>query len=81
MCDGQIDKREVERRFDISFDLYFAGSIEKLSEFQADGFIELTDNAIAVNGLGRLIIRNIAMCFDAYIDTMMQERPIFSRTV
>jgi oxygen-independent coproporphyrinogen-3 oxidase len=43
--------------------------------------VTLTKERIVVNGLGRLIIRNIAMCFDAYLEQMMKERPIFSRTV
>jgi hypothetical protein len=34
-----------------------------------------------VKGMGRLLIRNIAMAFDAYLDSMMKEKPIFSKTV
>lgn len=81
MCDMELTKSEVERKFGINFDEYFADSILKLQEFIDDGLVELTDDKIIVTLMGRLVIRNIAMCFDAYIDKMMKEKPIFSRTV
>jgi oxygen-independent coproporphyrinogen-3 oxidase len=52
-----------------------------LNEFVEDGLVELSGDKIKVSLMGRLVIRNIAMCFDAYIDKMMKEKPIFSRTV
>jgi oxygen-independent coproporphyrinogen-3 oxidase len=81
MCDMELDKREVEKRFNLNFDNYFTDSISKLQEFVDDDLIKITDDKIIVTGMGRLVIRNIAMCFDAYIDKMMREKPIFSRTV
>ncbi len=81
MCDMELVKGEVEEKFGINFDEYFADSIPKLQEFIDDGLVELTDDKIIVTLMGRLVIRNIAMCFDAYIDRMMKEKPIFSRTV
>jgi oxygen-independent coproporphyrinogen-3 oxidase len=43
----------------------------------------LTDDqeTIRVIGSGILIIRNIAMCFDAYLEEMMRTKPVFSKTV
>jgi coproporphyrinogen III oxidase-like Fe-S oxidoreductase len=32
-------------------------------------------------GAARLLLRNVAICFDAYLDTMMKTKPIFSWTV
>ncbi len=81
MCDMELTKSEVEEKFNINFDEYFADSIPKLKEFIDDGLVELTEDKIIVTLMGRLVIRNIAMCFDAYIDKMMKEKPIFSRTV
>ncbi len=81
MCDMELTKSEVEKKFNINFDEYFADSIPKLQEFIEDGLVELTDDKIIVTLMGRLVIRNIAMCFDAYIEKMMREKPIFSRTV
>jgi oxygen-independent coproporphyrinogen-3 oxidase len=81
MCDMELTKSEVEEKFNIKFDDYFADSIQKLNEFVEDGLVELSGDKIKVSLMGRLVIRNIAMCFDAYIDKMMKEKPIFSRTI
>jgi coproporphyrinogen III oxidase-like Fe-S oxidoreductase len=40
-----------------------------------------TPGKIAIVGAGRLLLRNIAMCFDAYLDSMTKDKPVFSRTV
>jgi oxygen-independent coproporphyrinogen-3 oxidase len=81
MCDFVLDKRGIERRFDLDFDEYFSGSVEKLGRFVADDLVTIGDDAITVTPMGRLVIRNIAMCFDRYIDDMRRDKPIFSRTV
>jgi len=81
MCDMELNKHEVEEKFGINFDEYFAGAFPKFDEFVQDGLLELTDGQIIVKGMGRLVIRNIAMAFDAYLEKMMKEKPIFSRTV
>ena len=81
MCDMELTKAPFEKEFDIRFDEYFADALTKLKDFVPDGLVTLSPDKITINGLGRLIIRNIAMCFDAYLERMMKERPIFSRTV
>lgn len=81
MCDMELNKKMIEEQFAIDFDTYFADALRKLEAFTADGLVTLKKETITVNGLGRLIIRNIAMCFDAYLEKMMKEKPIFSRTV
>ncbi len=81
MCDMEIRKPEIERQFGIVFDDYFAGAFPKLEAFVEDGLVTLQPDKILVNGMGRLVIRNIAMCFDAYLDQMIREKPIFSKTV
>jgi len=76
-----LDKTRIEKRFGIDFDDYFAESAVKLTRFIDDGLVEPTDAGFHVTPMGRLVIRNIAMCFDRYIDGMRQSKPIFSRTV
>jgi coproporphyrinogen III oxidase-like Fe-S oxidoreductase len=36
---------------------------------------------IVILDAGRFVLRNIAMCFDAYLPKMAKGKPIFSRTV
>jgi oxygen-independent coproporphyrinogen-3 oxidase len=81
MCHLAIDKRDIERRFGIVFDEYFAEDIPKLDVFIADGLLEETSEKIRIKGAGKMIIRNIAMCFDAYLPQMLKEKPVFSKTV
>jgi oxygen-independent coproporphyrinogen-3 oxidase len=81
MCDMELSKEDVECKYDIKFDDYFSEALPKLDEFIEGGFIEIEGNTIKIVDTGRLIIRNIAMCFDAYLDKMMAEKFIFSRTV
>jgi len=81
MCDMALDKRDIERRFGIEFDAYFADSIAKLDRFFDDGLLVARAGGYDVTDMGRLVIRNIAMCFDRYLDDMRGEKPLFSRTV
>jgi len=81
MCDLEVDKRGVEHRFGIIFDEYFADSIAKLEEFLPLNLLKLETDRIVIREAGRFVLRNIAMCFDAYLPGMEKERPIFSRTV
>ena len=82
MCNNRILKRDVDRKFGISFDTYFADLPEKLNEFVLDGLVSLQPDRIEVCEAGRLVIRNIAMAFDAYLKPeASQEKPIYSRTV
>lgn len=81
MCDLELDVASVEERFGINFEETFADSLGMLRAFEEDGLVETTGRRIQIVGSGRLLLRNIAMCFDAYLDAMLKTKPIFSRTV
>jgi oxygen-independent coproporphyrinogen III oxidase len=81
MCNLEIDKRAIEAKFGIDFEDYFAADLPKLEVFINDGLLENDADKIKVTGSGILVIRNIAMCFDAYLEKMMKEKPVFSKTV
>ncbi len=81
MCHLEIDKRDIEAKFDIDFEEYFAADIPKLQIFIDENLLENTTDKIKIIGAGILIIRNVAMCFDAYLEKMMRENPVFSKTV
>ena len=80
MCDFALDKRAVEKTYGIVFDEYFADVPERLQELVDDGLVTITPDTITVNGMGILVIRNVAMAFDAYLPAQ-REKQIFSRTV
>ena len=81
MCDLELDKRDVERKYNIEFDKYFADSLAKLKEFLPHQLLSIEPNRIVIQDTGRFLLRNIAMCFDAYLPKLAKEKPIFSRTV
>ena len=81
MCDLELDTRSVEEKFGIDFDEYFAPSLVALRQFIDDGLVTHVPGKILIVGAGRLLLRNIAMCFDAYLESMAKEKKLFSRTV
>jgi oxygen-independent coproporphyrinogen-3 oxidase len=79
MCQFRLDKREVERRYGIEdFDRRFAAELAQLSPMADDGLVEIDRDRIEVTPLGRLLVRNLAMCFDAYLGKTAVR---YSRTV
>ncbi|MCE8004665.1 oxygen-independent coproporphyrinogen III oxidase [Billgrantia ethanolica] len=78
MCHGRIDFANIEARHDIVFRDYFADALDQLEEMQADGLLAINDDAIEVLPAGRLMMRNMAMAFDAYLKP---NEGRFSRTV
>lgn len=81
MCHLEVGKKEIEKEFNINFNEYFADSLKQLKQFDEDKLITDDGGFIRIAESGKLIIRNIAMCFDAYLDKLMKEKPIFSKTV
>lgn len=78
MCHGRIDFAAIERAHGIGFRHYFTAALAELREPEADGLIELRDDSLTVLPAGRLMMRNLAMAFDAYLNPEQQR---FSRTV
>lgn len=81
MCDFELDKKAIEEKYSIAFDEYFHPSLRKLYPMIEEGLVLHRPGKIEVVGMGRLLIRNVAMAFDAYLDDMMKDKPVFSRTV
>ena len=84
MCQGVVPVRALERRYDIDFAEYFADALGKLRPLAADGLVRVEPERIAVTSRGRLLLRNIAMCFDRYLDQpspVVAAAPRFSRAI
>jgi oxygen-independent coproporphyrinogen III oxidase len=79
MCDLGLDYDAMTRLLGLNFREHFAPEIESLDDMEADGLLIKTPGEIVVTDLGRLLIRNIAMRFDAYAGTRKENR--FSRTI
>jgi len=81
LCDLEIDKTDVEERFDLEFDDYFATELHHLVRYAEEGLIDLHAGRLIVTEAGRLLVRNLAMEFDAYLREESADQPLFSRTV
>ena len=81
MANFSIDIKRVELEHDIVFAEYFADALVELEEFVDGGLVTLTDEKISVSPTGTLLIRNIAMPFDAYMHQYGSSKKSFSKTV
>lgn len=79
MCHGRIDYADVEARHGIRFLEYFAESLARLEEHLADDLVEVRDDALVLLPQGQLMMRSVAMAFDAYLGEGQSGR--FSRTI
>lgn len=82
-CRAEIDPARLEKQFDIEFATYFARELETLQSLEADGLVTIdAKNRIrVVFPLGRVLMRNVAAVFDAYLDPdayRMGEKHAFS---
>ena len=80
MCDFELDFNKIENQFKIDFKEYFAWGLNNLKEMQADDLVEISDGGIKVKNMGRMLIRNIAINFDGYIERK-EDTAKYSRTV
>ncbi len=79
MANFRLDIKAIEKEFKINFKEYFKEDLKALEEYKE--FIDLNENFILVNETGVLLIRNIAMCFDAYMKNISEDKKVFSKTV
>ena len=80
MCNFHLDFAELERRFGVKYNDYFAEEESSLADFYRDEFIVRNESSIDVLPLGKIFIRNVCMVFDAYL-RKPEHFNKFSRTV
>ena len=79
MCDLSLDFAAMSESLDIDFAKHFAPELASLADLEIDGLIERAAGGLVVTEVGRLLIRNIAMRFDAYLSRDKARR--FSKTI
>ena len=79
MCDLEFDYAALSVRLGIDFAAHFADAIASLDDMESDGLVSRSATGLRVTGTGRLLIRNIAMRFDAYLPAQRDGK--FSRTI
>lgn len=82
MCQGEIPMAALERRYGIRFNDYFADALQQLQPLAEDGLVRMSAGRIEATSQGRLLLRNIAMCFDRYLTPPAPDsKPRFSRAI
>ncbi|WNL41667.1 oxygen-independent coproporphyrinogen III oxidase [Halomonas sp. PAMB 3264] len=74
MCDMRLDLALVGARFDIDAEAYFCDALSRLAQAERDGLIERTGAVLNVTPIGRLLIRHLAMAFDAHLSAPLAQR-------
>ena len=80
MCDFELNYKSIEEKFNINFKDYFKWGLGNLKDFEADELIVMNNDGFKIKDMGRLLIRNIAMNFDGYIERK-EDKAKYSRTV
>lgn len=75
ICNRRLHYRTIEERYALDFKHYFARELRILEAMAVDGLIVLSDEGFEVGPKGRLLLRSIAMVFDAYLAASTEELP------
>ena len=78
MCDLELDFEERGAASGIDFEHYFRDELLAMRELARDGLVLLRRGGLEVTPLGRLLIRNVAILFDAYASSEMKR---FSKSI
>jgi oxygen-independent coproporphyrinogen-3 oxidase len=83
LCHGELRAAEFEREFGRSFATAYAAELASLAGAVDDGLLAIdADGSLRLRPLGRLLVRNLAMAFDAHLPRQREAgRPMFSQTV
>ncbi|HEX6571598.1 MAG TPA: hypothetical protein VF055_06210, partial [Steroidobacteraceae bacterium] len=81
MCYGVLDFAATASRHNIDFRQYFASELAALEPMVADGLAEWAEPGVRVQPAGRLLLRHLAMAFDAYLPSVQASGQRFSKAI
>jgi oxygen-independent coproporphyrinogen-3 oxidase len=81
MCYGVLDYAATAKRNGIDFHRYFANELVALEPLVADGLAAFEAPGLRVTPAGRLLLRHLAMVFDAYLPTAQASGQRFSKAI
>ncbi len=80
ICNFKLKFAVIEQQYQINFKQHFTEDLALLAPLVEDGLLSIDDEGITVSSKGRLLIRNICMCFDTY-SRQQAKRQQFSRII
>ncbi|MDF2179687.1 oxygen-independent coproporphyrinogen III oxidase [Aliiglaciecola sp. CAU 1673] len=79
ICHFHLHFGQIEKRFGLEFNAYFADDLRRLAEMEKDGLVRIDKDSIEVTDAGRPWIRAICMQFDRYMTAKLNRS--FSRII
>lgn len=67
-CNLRLDSSDVANRFKIDFSEYFSQELPRLKGLESDGLVTWQGDTLVVSQTGRVMLRNICMVFDKYLN-------------
>ncbi|WP_150539497.1 oxygen-independent coproporphyrinogen III oxidase [Actinobacillus vicugnae] len=80
ICNFKLEFDRLQAEYQIDFKQYFSEDLALLAPLVKDGLLEINEHSIVVSPRGRLLIRNICLCFDVY-SRQLAKRQQFSRII
>ncbi|MEL4417066.1 oxygen-independent coproporphyrinogen III oxidase [Shewanella algae] len=80
ICHFELDMAKMEQQQGIQFEEYFAEDLKLLQTFIDDKLVNIENRQISISPTGRLLIRNICICFDVYFREKARQQQ-FSRVI
>ena len=81
ICHFELNAVDFETRHAVDFWGYFAAEWEQLTVMQEDGLLEMDSQGLQVLPAGRLLIRNICMVFDYYLNSQADDKVRYSKVI
>ena len=81
MCQGELEFSSFQFADRAHFIGYFNTAAAQLEQLETDGLVEIAQDRLAVTPRGRLLLRTVAMAFDAYISRSGSTRLQYSRVL
>jgi oxygen-independent coproporphyrinogen III oxidase len=80
MCDFELAVGPLEQEYRFDFRQYFGAELARLRALADDGLLIIGPDRLTVTPKGRLLIRNICMVFDGYLNPQAEPQR-YSRTI
>ncbi|MDC8854555.1 oxygen-independent coproporphyrinogen III oxidase [Shewanella algae] len=80
ICHFELDMAKMEQQLGIQFEEYFTEDLKLLQTFIDDKLVNIENRQISISPTGRLLIRNICICFDVYFREKARQQQ-FSRVI
>ncbi len=80
-CQGRVSFPLYEKHFSINFRECFAAELRALEPLAADGLVKMGYDGFELTPAGRLLMRAVAMVFDAYLRQPQAQPARFSKVI